>query len=168
MNTNTNEPVHPNADASAADHAHHARLRILREAVLTAKHGERGSFTRVFERFFDLTEGAGFFQACEHVADPNLEALVREVVRSMLPGAAVRNVTTQRFGETEFSHGSILTESAIGCFFWFADEGQGLVHLQRFDGRSLESRFRVAPQVEASRMTPARAAYTMRAPAGVH
>lgn len=168
MNTNTNEPVGANTNTNADDHAHHARLRILRDAVLAAKHRERGSFARVFERFFDLTEGAGFFRACEHVEDPNLEALVREVVQSMLPGVGVRNLAVQRFGETGFFHGSILTEAAVGCFLWFEGDGQGLVHLQRFDGRSLETRFRIATQVEAYRAAPARVAYTMRAPAGLH
>lgn len=167
-NANTNEPVGANASTNAHDHGHHTRLRILREAVLAAKHRERGSFARVFERFFDLTEGAGFFRACEHVDDPNLEALVREVVRSMLPGVEVRNLAMQRFGETGFFHGSILTEAAVGCFLWFEGDGQGLVHLQRFDGRSLETRFRIATRIDADRLDPARAAFTMRAPAGVH
>jgi hypothetical protein len=135
---------------------------------VSAKHEERGSFAEVLERFFDLTESAGFFEACQRTAPHDLESCVREVVRTMAPGTTVRLIETASFGSTGFAHGRILTSDAVGCFFWFRDEGHGLVHLHHASGLSSETRFRTTVGARTRCPEAPSLAYAMRVPAGVH
>jgi hypothetical protein len=143
-------------------------LDALREMLVNAKHGERGSFARVQARFLDITEDPAFFDASRAVASPEIETIVHAAVASIFShaGDATLPIAIHRYGDSCFYHGAFFTPEGIGAFFWFDDPGQGLVSVERLDGRGCDVRVR-RPIVLAE---PRRGAptFTLRTPAGLH
>jgi hypothetical protein len=143
-------------------------LDALREQLAAAKHAERGSFARVQARFLDLTEDPAFFDASRAVASPEIEAIVHAAVATIFPrtGDAALPIAIHRYGETGFYHGAFFTPEGIGAFFWFDDHGQGLVSVERLDGRGCDVRIRRPVVLTTTR--EGHPPFTMRAPEGIH
>jgi hypothetical protein len=142
-------------------------LDTLRDLLVSAPHAERGSFARIQERFLDLTEQPGFFDASRAIAAPELEALVHAAVSAIIPraGDAPLPLALQRYGETGFFHGAFFTPEGIGTVLWFDDLGVGLVSVERLDGHGCDMRIRRPITVTKPR---GREPFTMRTPRGVH
>lgn len=105
------------------------QIAALRTSLRDADGDHPDSFSRVFEAFYDISEGPALIGASESVEDPIVCTLLESTARRHLrdPALALTMIEILRHGPTELLHGGCLAGGTVGTFFYFARDQQGLV-----------------------------------------
>lgn len=108
-----------------------AQLATLRESLRSADIEVSGSLSKVFHSFLDLTEGPDLMRSCKPAKDPVIRETLQRLARQYAQDDAVslQALRMLRHGPTGFFHGGFFAAGAIGTFFYFTGEGQGLLAL---------------------------------------
>jgi hypothetical protein len=107
-------------------------IAALREALISADSEHDGSFAAVFSTFLDITERCGLIAASKPAKDPMIKATLEPPVRALLgDDATVQQLRMLRCAGAGLLHGGFFVGSAIGTFFYFEKDQQGMLALYR-------------------------------------
>lgn len=108
-----------------------AQLATLRESLRSADIEVSGSLSKVFHSFLDLAEGPDLMRSCKPAKNPVIRETLQRLARQYAKDDSVslQALRMLSHGPTGFFHGGFFAAGAIGTFFYFTGEGQGLLAL---------------------------------------
>ena len=105
------------------------QIALLRTSMREADTKDPDSFSNVFSIFFDISEGLGLIEASDPSEDGLVHVLLEQIARAHLRDASfsLSLLRTLHHRSTELFHGSFFAAKAVGTFFYFSQDEQGLV-----------------------------------------
>jgi len=110
-----------------------AQLAALRESLRSADIEQSGSLSRVFHAFFDIAEGPDLVLASKPTKNPVVRATLERIARDHVEDqkASLQSIRMLGVPAAAFLHGGFFVAGAIGTFFYFTGDEQGLVAFNR-------------------------------------
>lgn len=130
------------------------QIAALRTSLRDADGNDPDSFSNVFARFFDISEGANLMSASKSIEDRVVVALIESTARRHLrdPAFSLSMIRVLQHQESGLTHGGFVAGNTVGTFFWFAADERGLVAFS--DGSAMMHYYRITAAVLQARGVP--------------